>query len=281
MTSLLQKIASENNLKFHSFEPLFGGDINTVVKLMCDNGNYVIKLNSADKFPKMFETEAYGLELLRKSNSFKIPEVIASGTINHQAYLMLEFIPEGNPTNQFWQKFAENLAVLHQTTQSDFGLSQDNYIGSLPQKNDFKSSITEFYISNRLEPQFRLAQDFGFRFKNLEMLYKNISNEIPNEKPALIHGDLWSGNFMVSASDEPVLIDPAVSFCSREMDLAMMQLFGGFPQEVFRIYHEKFPLSNGWKNRVDIWQLYYLLVHLNLFGAGYLEQVNFIIKKYS
>lgn len=280
MTPLLQEITSENGLELRSYTSLFGGDINTVLKLICETGNYVIKLNSADKFPKMFEAEGYGLDLLRKSNSFQIPKVIATGIVNRQAYLLLEYIPEGNPTQHFWSQFAENLALLHQHTQNHFGLSEDNYIGSLSQKNDLKPSISAFYICNRLEPQFRLARDSGFQFKNLEVFYKNISNEIPNEKPALIHGDLWSGNFMVSTSNKPVLIDPAVSFCSREMDLAMMQLFGGFPPNVFDDYHQIFPLEQGWESRSKIWQLYYLLVHLNLFGSGYFRRVNTIVSEY-
>ena len=125
-----------------------------------------------------------------------------------------------------------------------------------------------------------MAKDRGFHFTDLELFYKNISSEIPNEPPALVHGDLWSGNYMVLKTGNPALIDPAVAFAPREMDLAMMQLFGGFSEEVFRLYDEIFPLENNWKNRIPLWQLYYLLVHLNLFGSGYLSRVQRIVGSY-
>jgi fructosamine-3-kinase len=139
----------------------------------------------------------------------------------------------------------------------------------------------EFYISQRLEPQLKLAFEGGFKFGNLKGFFKNISEEIPEESPSLIHGDLWSGNFLVAHNGDPALIDPAVAFAPREMDLAMMKLFGGFSEEVFMTYNSIFPLCEGWKERTAIWQLYYLLVHLNLFGSGYWSQVKFILKRYS
>jgi fructosamine-3-kinase len=179
------------------------------------------------------------------------------------------------------EKFAEALACLHKTTAKNFGLDHDNYIGSLPQQNNFCSSASEFYITQRLEPQFKMAADNGFNFKNLEKFFKNISEEISNEAPALVHGDLWNGNYMVSKIGEAVLIDPAVAYAPREMDIAMMKLFGGFSEEIFSNYNAAFPLGEGWKERLPLWQLYYLLVHLNLFGSGYLPQVNSVIKRYS
>lgn len=281
MHALLEKIAAENQLNLISHSPLFGGDINTVFKLNCEKKVFVVKLNSYQKFPNMFQTEAKGLELLRKSNSFQIPTVFASGFSDDYAYLVMEFISEESPTPHFSKLFAQNLATLHQETQAYFGLDHDTYIGSLPQYNSPKTLISEFYISNRLEPQFQMAYDSGFQFKNLYDFYKNISNEIPEEKPALIHGDLWSGNYMIGKNGLPVLIDPAVSFCSREMDLAMMKLFGGFSDDIFNTYDAIFPLVENWKNRIQMWQLYYLLVHLNIFGAGYYGQVREIVDRYS
>lgn len=280
MPVLLEKIAAENQLNLISYTPLFGGDINKVFKLNCEENILVVKLNSGQKFPNMFPVEAKGLELLRKSNSFQIPIVFATGQIADNAYLLMEFLSEENPTKNSTKLFAQNLTKLHRQTQEYFGLNHDNYIGSLPQYNSSKNSISEFYISNRLEPQFQMAYDSGFQFKNLDDFYKNIKNEIPQEKSALIHGDLWSGNYMIGKNGLPVLIDPAVSFCSREMDLAMMKLFGGFPDEIFNTYNAIFPLVENWKSRIKIWQLYYLLVHLNIFGAGYYGQVNEIVSRY-
>ena len=280
MEQLLQHIASRNKLQLIESKSLSGGDINDVFLLKCHEGNFVAKLNDVSKFPGIFEVEAKGLQLLKKSDSFKIPNVIAEGVFQNASYLLLEYIAPGNKSNNFWESFAEKLIKLHKTSSEQFGLDHTNYIGSLPQKNEYRSTASEFYISQRLEPQFKMALENGFSFNNLEGFYKNISREIPSEPPSLIHGDLWSGNYMVSKKGEPVLIDPAVAFAPREMDLAMMKLFGGFSEEVFLNYNSIFPLTNGWKERVPVWQLYYLLVHLNLFGSGYLQQVKGIMKRF-
>lgn len=281
MKTILKNIASQNNFNFIGCKPLSGGDINKVFLLKCEEGNYVVKINNASEFPGMFQAEAKGLQLLQATESFQIPKIIAVGVFQNHSYLMMEYLETGTPISNFWKKFAENLATLHRTTQQNFGLDHDNYIGSLPQKNGFCSSASEFYITQRLEPQFKMASDKGFQFNNLEGFFKNISVEIPNEPPSLIHGDLWNGNYMVSETGEPVLIDSAVAFAPREMDIAMMKLFGGFSEEVFLAYNAIFQLSEGWKERVPLWQLYYLLVHLNLFGSGYLSPVNSVMKRYS
>ena len=281
LKTILKHIASQNNFNCHDSKPLSGGDINKVFLLNCSEGNFVVKINSTSKFPAMFEAEAKGLQLLKENSNFKIPKVIATGTYQNTAYLILEYIPSGKPSKNFSEKFAEALVTLHKTTAENFGLNHDDYIGSLPQRNSFCGSASEFYISQRLEPQFKMAADNGFRFKNLEGFFKNISEAIPKEPPALVHGDLWNGNYMVSKTGKPVLIDPAVAFAPREMDIAMMKLFGGFSDEIFSNYNALFVLGEGWKERLPLWQLYYLLVHLNLFGSGYLPQVNSAIKKYS
>ncbi len=281
LKNTLQNIASQNTLNLIEATTLSGGDINEVFLLKCVKGSFVVKLNSASKFPEMFTAEAKGLDLLKNSKSFRIPKVVATGVIKEASYLLMEYIPTGSPKPDFWKIFAQNLVTLHKTTQNSFGLDHDNYIGSLPQQNTYCQTASEFYISERLEPQFRMASDNGFQFKNLEKFYKNIAEKIPNEPPALIHGDLWNGNFMVSEEGNPVLIDPAVAFAPREMDLAMMKLFGGFNPSTFEIYDSVFPLKSGWKNRIDLWQLYYLLVHLNLFGSGYLGQVQSIVLKHT
>ncbi|MCG2419501.1 fructosamine kinase family protein [Aequorivita sp. F47161] len=281
MFSLLQKIASKHNFQLIEEKPLFGGDINQVFLLKCAEGNFVAKINNVSKFPGMFAAEAKGLSLLKSSKSFKIPEILGIGTIENSSYLLMEYMPTGQPNKDFWKVFAENLASLHKTTNDNFGLDHDNYIGSLPQQNDWCNAASEFYITQRLEPQFKMAADKGFHFKKLDVFFKNISEEIPNEPPSLIHGDLWNGNSIISEIGEAVLIDPAVAFAPREMDIAMMNLFGGFSEEVFSNYNAVFPLSKGWKQRIPLWQLYYLLVHLNLFGSGYLQQVQSNISKYS
>ncbi|HLV91809.1 MAG TPA: fructosamine kinase family protein [Aequorivita sp.] len=281
MKENLRKIAFQNNLNLIESHPLAGGDINEVFHLKCIEGEFVVKINSASRFPKMFVAEAKGLKLLEDSNSFRIPKQLAVGNMESDAYLLLEHIASGQIKDDFWKKFANNLVKLHKTSQPLFGLDYNNYIGSLPQQNQLCDKASEFYISQRLEPQFRLAYSNGFKFEDLSSFYKNISEEIPEEAPSLIHGDLWGGNYMVSNEGEAVLIDPAVAFAPREMDIAMMKLFGGFTEEIFIHYNSLFPLVEDWEKRIKLWQLYYLLVHLNIFGAGYLSQVKSIISKYS
>lgn len=280
MKAVLHNIAANEGFSIKNSQPLSGGDINEVFLLKCDQGDLVYKLNSASKFPRMFEAEAKGLELLSQSGSFKIPTVFAEGAIDDIAYLLLEYIPSGKPNEKFWEVFAENLATLHKTTSDQFGLDHDNYIGSLQQKNRTENSASQFYINQRLRPQFEIASEKGYNFSKSEKFFKNISEEILNEKPSLIHGDLWSGNYLVSEKNEAVLIDPAVSYGLREMDLAMMRLFGGFPEEVFNRYNDLFPLEKNFLERTKIFQLYYLLVHLNLFGSSYLDRVQQIYKRF-
>lgn len=281
MHQTIQKIASRQNLHLLEVRRLSGGDINDVFLLKCASEKLVVKLNYAAKFPGMFEAEAKGLTILTASESFKIPKVISHGIIDDQAYLLMENIESGVHSDRFWPDFAHQLTKLHKVTSPKFGLDHHNYIGSLTQRNSWQDSAAQFYIGERLEPQFVLAREGGFPFSDLDSFFKNISELIPNEKPSLIHGDLWNGNFLVDTHGSPVLIDPAIAFAPREMDLAMMQLFGGFPSEVFSSYDEIFPLTENWKERLPLWQLYYLLVHLNLFGSGYLSQVQQILKSYS
>ena len=280
MTQTLRAICEENQLLLVDSNRLTGGDINDVFLIRTDGGPYVIKLNSAKAFPNMFETEAKGLTLLQSSQSFRIPQVKTIGRQNDLSYLIMEYLPQGEITDSFWTNFAQNLVQLHSFTGTEFGLDHDNYIGSLPQFNQPSEDAYSFYIQSRLEPQFKWAQNHGFSF-SLDSFYKNLKSEIPNEAPALIHGDLWNGNYMVGDNEIPILIDPAVAYAPREMDLAMMQLFGGFPQEVYNNYNNQFPLEKGWQDRTSIWQLYYLLVHLNLFGSGYYSQVKRIVDRYS
>ncbi|WP_203295534.1 fructosamine kinase family protein [Luteirhabdus pelagi] len=280
LTEILKHIATESGMNAVNAQPLSGGDINEVYLLQGEDSQLVVKCNSASKFPGMFEAEAKGLKLLKSSNSFHIPSVISKGTVEDAAYLTLTYIEEGVKGDSFWSQFAENLVNLHKTTQAHFGLDHDNYIGSLKQYNCPERTAADFYLNQRMIPQFRMVINNGFSFSGLKQFYKNVEKLIPDENPALVHGDLWGGNYMVNQKGEPVLIDPAVAFAPREMDLAMMQLFGGFSSEVFEMYHEQWPLENDWKARIPLYQLYYLLVHLNIFGQGYYDRVNSIVQRF-
>lgn len=279
---ILYEIAKQEHLQLISFQPLSGGSVNNVYKLETISGAFVLKIKDSDSFTSFFDEEAIGLEALAATASFRVPSIISVGRFNTTVYLLLEYIISGTENDLFWEVFALQLAGLHNNSQAQFGWKSNNYIGSLPQYNRFCNTSAEFYITQRLEPQFKLAAKNGFYFKELNLCYKNISSCIPkDEMPSLIHGDLWSGNYMVDLSKHPVLIDPAVCFASSEMDLAMMKLFGSFPTIVFEIYNSANPLLEDWQHRIKLYQLYYLLVHLNMFGASYLNSVQSIVKKYT
>lgn len=278
----LATIARENSFEIANIGSLAGGDINEVLLVTTTSGDkVVIKLNDAHQFPGMFEAEDLGLTALAKSNIFTIPKVIRTGITRQRAYIMLEFIPQSAPVKHYGESFGRKLATLHRHSSSRFGFEKDNYIGSLPQHNNWCAKAAEFYITQRLEPQLKLAKNRGFDLGNTRALIKTCEQLIPEDPPSLIHGDLWNGNQFPDASGLPCLIDPAVAYAPREMDLAMMKLFGGFDAVVFQTYLEVFPLQEDHAQRTRLWQLYYLLVHLNIFGHGYHHQVVNIIKSYS
>ena len=276
----LQRLAEQENLKLNNSRPLAGGDINEVYQLNCREGQFVVKINDRSAYPKMFEREANGLEALRRSNSFRIPQVIATGEIDEDAYLLLEYIDSVAPSQNFDEQFAEGLINLHKTSADHFGFHEDNYIGKLPQYNNHKATASDFYIDQRLIPQIKMAKDLGYDLPADDVFFKNVEDAIPDEPSSLIHGDLWAGNYMTDENGDPVLIDPATCYAHREMDLAMMKLFGGYSSRIFEIYNENYRLETQWQSRIKLYQLYYLLVHLNLFGAGYLSSVENIIRQY-
>ena len=279
--NLIRNIAEEHGFNPLSISSLAGGDINQVFLVNTQKGKKVVKLNHADKFPGMFTAEKAGLEALAAPAVIDIPKVLGTGIVGEHSYLLQEYIASGPRAKDFSEKLGVQLAKLHKVSSKDFGFKMDNYIGSLPQQNNTCESASGFYISQRLEPQFAMAKDRGFDLGNPAVLFKACEELIPLEPPALIHGDLWSGNYIVNSQGNPCLIDPAVAYAPREMDLGMMKLFGGFEPKIFEAYEQKFPLQEGFEERLPLWQLYYLLVHLNIFGAGYKQQVINILYKFS
>jgi len=262
-----------------------GGSINEAWRLETDAGRFFLKTNNADRFPSMFEAEADGLKRLREAGPLRVPQVITHGEDHDDSFLLMEWVKGGIKGPGFWADFGRGLAQLHRHTQKHFGLERDNYIGSLVQRNTSASDWSSFFIHQRLEPQLKMARDrrrveagMAFRF---ERLFHQLDKLFPAEPPALVHGDLWSGNFLCDSESRPVLIDPAVYYGHREMDLAMTKLFGGFDAELYAAYHAEWPLEQGWKERVDLCNLYPLLVHVNLFGGGYVAQVEAVLKRFT
>ncbi|TXD81417.1 fructosamine kinase family protein [Subsaximicrobium wynnwilliamsii] len=280
-SALKNHLEERFSLRITSAEALSGGDINEVYLLKTNSDYFVVKLNAVNKFPDMFEKESAGLKALRDTETIDIPEVLSYGDFEAHTYLIMAYRKEGAKQPDFWEGFGTQLADLHQHSNARFGFEADNYYGSLPQYNDYCDSAHAFYIEQRLKPQFKLARDNGYEFKHLDAFYKQLESLIPDEKPALLHGDLWSGNYLTNSKGEPCLVDPAVAYGPREMDLAMMRLFGGFDPLLFQAYDAAFSLEPAWKDRIKLWQLYYILGHVNLFGGHYYAQAKTIIAFYS
>lgn len=270
--------------KLKRFHAASGGCINNGGTIESNTGRYFVKWNSAIKFPKMFEAEASGLDLLRSAESLKIPDVVNTFKGNSYACLVLEQIDQHRRASDFWERLGRGLADIHKQSADQYGLDHDNYMGSLRQYNTPHDSWIEFFVKSRLQPQIDLAKASNkidaAGIKLYDRLISRLDQLLITEQPALVHGDLWSGNFMVGSRGEPVLIDPAVAYGHREVDLAMTTLFGGFDQAFYSAYKEYYPLSPGYESRLDIYNLYPLLIHVNLFGAGYYQQVLAILKRY-
>jgi fructosamine-3-kinase len=262
-----------------------GGDINEAFLLNTTSGKFFMKMNSNLPMSDLFEKESLGLQILAEANTLKIPAPLFHGKFQGIDFLLMEYIESGRPLKNFWEDFGSAMAKLHRTVQLYFGLPYDNYIGSLSQSNRQHPDWFGFYSQERILVLAIKAFDRNLldnsHIRYAEQLCQKIRNIVPMESPSLLHGDLWNGNFMVSASGKAAIFDPAVYYGHREMDLAMTKLFGGFDHEFYHSYGENFSIAPGWQKRIDIFQLYPLLVHLLLFGGHYRESVTEILTKYN
>ncbi|MCB0600385.1 MAG: fructosamine kinase family protein [Saprospiraceae bacterium] len=264
---------------------LSGGSIHQVYLLQNDSEAFVLKLSTEKQGKSMLEAEVDGLQIIQSSGSIRVPEVYRQGESGQCSYILMEYIPSTRHLDRpFGIRFGQRLAELHRNSADLYGYSRSNFIGSLPQTNDYQATWVEFYIAERLQPQWKKACDSGFFTasdqRQFDQFLKMLVARLPEEHPSLLHGDLWSGNYLASISGEPVLIDPAVYYGHREVDLAMSLLFGGFPDSFYHSYRETYPLEHGWEERVPDYQLYYLLVHVNLFGGSYVSSCLEVINRY-
>lgn len=261
-----------------------GGCINNAQKLKTTSGDFFIKKNSATAYPGMFIAEAKGLKILAGANAIHVTQLVATGEFENTSFIIIEFVESSAKNKNFWKDFGTKLAQMHRNSNEFFGLDHDNYIGSLKQSNKQTKSWIDFFIYERLQPQLQLAERNSkinsSVINSFEKLFKILPSILHIGQPSLLHGDLWSGNFMVNEKGEANLIDPAVYYGHREVDLSMTHLFGGFADEFYQSYYEEWPLQKEYYNRFDIYNLYPLLVHVNLFGAGYLEQVKYILRRF-
>lgn len=277
-------LADHSGIDVQSAQNVSGGSINQAVKITSGKGNFFLKWNRSapDDF---FEKEADGLRLLKSAGAeLRIPDVIASGRpVNGQpGFLLMEYIEEGRNGDSF--AFGAELAKLHQTTAPQFGLETDNYIGSLPQSNRMHDDWPSFFSEERIIPQLNMAFGSGKMdqslFANWDRLASKLDELLAPAKPSLIHGDLWGGNYLFDSSGKAALIDPAVYYGHPEMDLAFSKMFGSFSGDFYEGYESVTPLEPGFSDRIPIYNLYPLLVHVNLFGGHYTSQAAQLLKKY-
>lgn len=251
-----------------------GGDINEAFELGLEGGRRAFVKAHPAAPAGMFEVEARGLAWLAEAGTLRVPRVLAIG----QSFLALELLDAAPRGPSFDEELGRGLAALHRFGAPAFGLDHDNFIGNLPQSNRSHPTWTEFFREERLGAQLELARRkrraSAAMERGFERLFVRLEHLVgPEEPPARLHGDLWGGNLHVGPLGEPCLIDPAVYGGHREVDLAMMRLFGGFSPRVFAAYHEAFPLAPGHAERVQLYQLYPLMVHVNLFGGSYAASV--------
>jgi protein-ribulosamine 3-kinase len=281
--SLLAALQQVHGLQVDHARPLGGGCIHQATRLSTPGGDFFLKYNQPQEAHN-FAVEAQGLSLLRETSTARIPAVIGRGETKSHAYLLLEYIEPGRPGPRYWEQLGEQLARLHQHSRPQFGLDYDNYIGRLPQANPDLADWPTFFAEARIRPLLRQAIDRGLMdrqdLQDFERLVPILDEIFPEEPPALIHGDLWGGNLLTDARGEAVLIDPAVHYAHREMELAFMTLFDRQPPAFHAAYEGVYPLAPGWRDRIDLCNLYPLLVHVNLFGGGYASSARQALRRY-
>ena len=266
-----------------------GGDINDACRLELSNGRYIFIKSNSVKNKDFFEDEDIGLTAIASTGTIKVPELLFRGADESSAFLAMEYINGAERVQGFWRKFGESLAKMHLADTSEFvsggkyGFAKDNYIGATRQINAPRDSWIDFFRECRLEPQFRMAERYfesSYIKDILDLLDKLPEILIEPKQPSLLHGDLWSGNYIVGSDGMAWLIDPAVYVGHAEADLAMTELFGRFPEEFYDSYSEVNPIQPGYGDRRDIYNLYHLLNHLNLFGGMYLHEVLRVVERY-
>lgn len=265
-----------------------GGSINETSVVELSNGTTLFLKRNSATHRRLFEEEARGLRALTVDGGPRVPQPIALVLGSREQVLLMEYIDQGRRGSGYAAEFGRRLAHLHRTVRSTAcGFDRDNHIGSTPQKNAWDDDWHRFFGALRLGYQVKLARDRGRAdsefVRSVERLVTKLPELLPKPdegRPSLLHGDLWGGNAIVGPEGEPVLIDPAVYFGHREADLAMTELFGGFSREFYAGYRQEWPLEPGYEDRRDIYNLYHLLNHLNLFGGGYAGSCRSILRRY-
>ena len=277
-------------------ERVYGGDINDAWRVSLSSGEKIFVKTNHIRNLNFFQTEMQGLLVLRSTGEIGVPKPLGIGTDQKKqtAFLMMEYIGASKRVRDYWECFGRQLAYMHKADASGYversgkngayGFFADNYIGANPQKNTPKETWVDFYRDCRLRPQMKMAEhymDAGMK-RQCSHLLDHLDTYLREPmKASILHGDLWSGNAVCGTDGKAWILDPAVYVGDHETDLAMTQLFGKFPDAFYAAYHEVYPIDKEFYERRDLYHLYHLLNHLNLFGSSYLGSVCRILKKYS
>jgi fructosamine-3-kinase len=259
-----------------------GGCINQGYRITnAHQQSYFVKINQAARV-EMFVAEALGLKEMAATQTIRVPRPICWGMADRASYIVLEWLEFGASTTAAWESMGKKLAKMHQTpVSSQFGWERNNTIGSTVQINTWSASWADFFADHRLGYQLKLAQRRGGTFADTETIVEEVRTILQGRslQPSLVHGDLWSGNVAILKSGEPTILDPATYYGDREVDLAMTELFGGFPAAFYKSYQQVFALDSNYSQRKGIYNLYHILNHFNLFGGGYGAQANRMIQE--
>ncbi len=280
-TAIAQHISAKTGTVFsiQDRRSVGGGCINQAYQITDGDRRFFLKLNQATQ-AAMFEAEALGLQDMYYSQTIRVPKPICWGTADGSAYIVMEWLDLSGGGSGAWDRMGEALAAMHRVTSDQgFGWRQNNTIGDTPQPNPWTDSWLDFYREHRLRHQFRLAGRRGGHFPRQHELLMALPDLLAGHtpSPALVHGDLWSGNAAVTQDGEPVILDPATYFGDREVDIAMTELFGRFPADFYKAYNAAYPLDFGYATRKTLYNLYHIINHFNLFGGSYESQANRMI----
>ncbi len=258
-----------------------GGCINQGYRISSSDTAYFVKLNDATQV-KMFAAEALGLKQMYATQTITVPQSICWGVAGNSSYIVLQWLDLSGGNNHSWREMGRQLAAMHrQGTGNSFGWDRNNTIGSTPQVNTWMDSWADFFAEQRIGYQLRLAKRRGGSFPDTNKVMHAVRDKLADRQPdsSLVHGDLWSGNAAIATDGAPVIFDPATYYGDRETDLAMTELFGGFPAAFYNGYNEVWQLDSGYPQRKSIYNLYHVLNHFNLFGGGYSNQAQRIIQQ--
>jgi fructosamine-3-kinase len=257
-----------------------GGYINQTYRIRGEDGRlFFLKINEAAQYPLLL-SEVAGLHEISICGTLRTPKVVTYGKNDAYSFLVLEHLELKSHGNA--KLLGEQLASMHRCTSERFGFGSNNYIGATAQMNAWKNDWISFYREYRLGFQLQLARNNGLDLdapgeKLLECLPEFFTGHVP--MPSLLHGDLWNGNHAYLADGTPVIFDPAVYYGDRECDIAMTELFGGYAQEFHSAYRANFPLDAGYALRRELYNLYHILNHANMFGGGYVAQSKQMMQK--